>query len=129
MWEKEIEKILKNPIFDKLNSITSPFLKVLKPIVSPYFNELKNFQFRMGNPLFWIFFLIAIFFLNCFWRLKKAVVFCLTIAAILFITTALENSMGDILSKSALFDYMVLRYISLFVILCVFLYFFFIKLD
>lgn len=129
MWEKEIEKILKSPIFDKLNSIISPFFKVIKPIASAYFNELKNFQFQMGNPLFWVFFLIAVFFLNCFWKFKKAVIFCLTLSVILFITTALENSLGDMLSKSALFDYTILRYVSLFVILCVFLYFFFIRLD
>ncbi len=118
MWPEIADKLLKNPIFDNLNSI-----------ISPYINELKDFQFRIANPLFWVFFLIAAFFLNCFWKFKKAVIFCLIIAIILLITTALENSMGDTLFKSVLFDYMVFRYVSLFVILCVSLYFFFIKLD
>lgn len=129
MWQNVLENIFKNPIFDKFSSITFSFINVLKPLLQPYLAELKDFQFRIANPLFWVLVLIAAFFLNCFWQFKKAFIFCLLVAIILLITTALENSMAEILSKSLLFDYLVLRYISLFVIFCVSVYFFFIKLD
>jgi len=124
-----LENIFKNPIFDKINSISVSIMNVLMPILHPYIDELKDFQFRIANPLFWFFVLIVLFFLNCFWRFKKAFLFCLLTALILLITTALENSMAEILTKSVLFDHIVLRYISLFLILGVFLYFFFIRLD
>ncbi|GEM_PF-1103977 len=129
MWKSVLENIFKNPIFDKINSISVSIMNVLMPILHPYIDELKDFQFRIANPLFWFFVLIVLFFLNCFWRFKKAFLFCLLTALILLITTALENSMAEILTKSVLFDHIVLRYISLFLILGVFLYFFFIRLD
>lgn len=129
MWPEIINKLLKSPIFDNLNSMISPYVNWLKPLIAPYINEIKDFQFRIANPLFWVFFLIAVFFLHCLWNFKKAFFFCLITATILLSTTALEHSLAESLSKSALFDYMILRYISLFVILFVSLYFFFIKSD
>lgn len=129
MWQDLFKNIRENPIFDTINSVASYIFSILKPLLHPYLEELQDFQFTISNPLFWAFFLIAVFFLNCFWKLKKAFVFCFTVAVILLATTGLENSMADVLSKSALFDYMVLRYVSLFVIVCIALYFFFIKLD
>ncbi len=124
-----IDKFLQNSVFDNIGSVVSYYLNELKPVAFVYLNELRDFQFRIANPLFWVSFLIVVFLLNSFWKLKKAVFFCVIIALVLLITTALENSMGDALSKFALFDYMVLRYISLFLILVISVYFFLIKLD
>lgn len=101
----------------------------LKSLVIPYVNELRDFQFRVGNPLFWVFFLIAMILLTGFWRIKKAFSFCAIIALILLATTAIERSMGITFSVSELFDAMVLRWISLFIMLFVSLYFFFVRND
>ena len=130
MWQNALENILNSPIFEKIKSIFAALMDVFMPLLHPYVDELKDFQFRIANPLFWVCFLTAVFFLNCFWRFKKAFLFCLMVSVILLLTTALENSMAGVLfSESALFNYMALRYVSLFVISCVSVYFLFIKLD
>lgn len=118
MEKVEFEDLIRN--FD---------LVKLKSLLISYVNELRDFQFRVGNPLFWAFFLIAMILLTGFWRIKKAFSFCAIIVSILLATTAVESSMGLTFSESELFDATVLRWIALFVLLFVFLYFFFVKND
>lgn len=103
------------------------YFNALKLRVLPYLKELKNYHFSLLNPLFWVFLLILLFILSRRWGLRKSSSFCVLVTAVLLGTTALANRMAATLAQSKIFDFDVLRMISLFVIALIFIYYFFIK--
>lgn len=111
--------------FDSL--IKSPYFNALKMSIAPYFKELKNYHFSLFNPLFWVFLLILFLILSGRWGRRKSTSFCFLVGAVLLVTTAIANRMANILSKSKIFDFDVLRMISLSVIALIAIYYLLIK--
>ncbi len=92
-----------------------------------YLNELKNFHFSLFNPLLWIIFCGAFLILSKRWGPKKSFSFCSIITAVLLATTWLENYIPNAPAPSGLFDATIMRLISLFIIMLISIYYFFIK--
>jgi len=103
--------------------------KIFEKTISRYFDDLGNFHFSLFNPFFWVFLVILFFILSRPWGYKKSFSFCLIIAIALLGTTVLENMMADTLAKSELFDFSVVKIVSLFIISMITLYYLFIKSD
>ncbi len=107
--------------------IESEYFNLLKLRVLGYLQELKNYHFSLLNPLFWLFSLIFLLILSRRWGLRKASSFCALVVAVLLGTTALANRMAGTLAQAKIFDFDVLRMVSLFVISLIAIYYFFIK--
>ena len=107
--------------------IENEYFNLLKLMVLPYLEELKNYHFSFLNPLFWLFLLISLLILSKRWGLGKSASFCALVAAVLLGTTALANHMAATLAQAKIFDFEVLRMVSLFVISLIAIYYFFIK--
>lgn len=107
--------------------INSEYFNTLKRTILPYLKELRNYHFSLFNPLFWVSLLILLFFLSRRWELKKSSSFCFLVAIVLLGTTLLENRIADTLAKSQIFDFTVLRMVSIFVISLILIYYVFIK--
>lgn len=118
MLQKWFNRLIENIDF---NTLKTAFL--------PYFNELTKFHFSLFNPLFWVFLLILFLISSRSWGYRKSFSYYSILAIVLLTTTMLENSLASTLAKSEVFDATVLRIISIFVILMVTLYYFFIRSD
>lgn len=91
---------------------------------------LKEFQFSISNPVFWLSLIILFFIAMRFWKPKKALYFSLVIGGILLATTKTESVIGQAIRRGGeTFDPMVLRISALFFIAVVWLYYGFIKSD
>jgi hypothetical protein len=94
------------------------------------FDSLKNFHFSLFNAVFWIFLFILFLILLRFWGIKKALYFCLTLAALLLAATLLENFMMKTMTRlGGTFDASITRLLSIIIMLFTFLFFVFIKQD
>ena len=93
-----------------------------------YYNSIVRFEFSYDNPLFWIFVAVLFFILAGFWGAKKSLSFCLMSAAILLISSKVEESFGGFVTMSGeSFDPMLVRAVSVFIIIIMFLYYSFIR--
>ena len=93
-----------------------------------YLQALTSFQFSALNPVLWVFVLIAFFILLRHWKIKKAFSFCVTVTIVLLITTKVEKELLKLLTQGGeVFDPVIVRVFSLFVLAAVVLYFVFIR--
>lgn len=116
MAEKWVRNLMDNADF---NSFTKKLW--------PYLNELKNFHFSLSNPLLWVIFCVSFLLLSRQWGTKKAFSFCLIITVVLLATTLLENYIPSASGAAELFDFTIIKLISIFVISLITIYYFFIK--
>lgn len=97
------------------------------PQALSYFNELKNFHFSLFNPLFWVIFMLSFLLLSRQWGRRKALSFCSIITVVLLATTMLGRYLPNAPGPFEFFDFTVLRLISIFVIILISIYYFFVK--
>ncbi|MFH1782119.1 MAG: hypothetical protein ABH848_00695 [Candidatus Omnitrophota bacterium] len=92
--------------------------------------RLKDFEFSVSNPLFWIFLLIAFLILLIFWTAKKSFSFCSVVGIVLLAATQAESYVGKIfVSPEDTFDPLFIRIITTIIIALVALYYFFMMED
>jgi len=93
-----------------------------------YFSELLRFHFSVINPVFWLFFLIALLVLLKFWKIGKAFSFCFVIAAILLVATKIESFIMEYFKKNGeQFDPVLIRIACVIAVFAVMLYYSFIR--
>jgi hypothetical protein len=93
-----------------------------------YLESLRNFQFSIANPVFWVFLVILFLILLRFWLPKKSFSFCLIVAIVLLGETQAENYLTGLLAKSQeTMDLTIIKVISLLIIFVTFIYYAFIK--
>lgn len=93
--------------------------------------SLKNFQFSIFNPVFWIFFAILFLIAMKLWRSKKAFSFSLVVAFILLVTTKVEELINRALiaQYGGTLDPSFLRIGAIFFIAVVWIYYAFIRSE
>ncbi|HEC68955.1 MAG TPA: hypothetical protein ENI31_01515 [Candidatus Omnitrophica bacterium] len=107
-------------------------LKILYRIKNfsyPYWQELRNFNFSIFNPLFWLGLFILFLILLRFWRIRKSFSFCLTLALILLGTTKLENILLSLGVDRQGFGLPLLRTGAFFIIGIIFVYYLLVRGD
>jgi len=92
-----------------------------------YLNELRNFHFLLSNPLLWIIFFVSFLILSSQWGAKKSFSFCLIITVVLVVTTAIESYVPNTPGVSELFDFTIVKLISIFIIMLISIYYVFVK--
>jgi hypothetical protein len=102
------------------------YVEALKQSFLFYLKPLGNFEFTFFNPLFWIFLLLLFTILLQRWEVKKAFYFCLLVVFILLCSTAIESRLITFFSTPGQsLDTSLLRMISAFLVICVFLLYMF----
>ena len=93
--------------------------------------SLRNFQFSILNPVFWLFFIVLLLIVMRFWKPKKAFSFSLVVALILLATTKTEDMINKaLISKyGEVLDPSILRIGAVFFIAVIWMYYAFIKSD
>lgn len=90
--------------------------------------RLKNFQFSIDNPLFWILIAILLLVLFRFWDFKKAFSFSLIVAVILLALPKLEAYVIErILAPDEMFEPLAVRIPCFLFISFIFIYYAFLK--
>ena len=94
------------------------------------FDQLKDFNFSVGNPVFWLLLIILFLILQRIWGNKKAVQFCLIVSVFLLVMTKFEKLISaEVAGHGQIFDPLALRMAAIFVIAIVSVYYGLIKGD
>ncbi|MBU0759253.1 MAG: hypothetical protein KKC66_04575 [Candidatus Omnitrophica bacterium] len=102
--------------------------QVIKEILMPYLEALKDLKFTYDNPLFWAGLIILFIVLSRAWTRGSAFSFSFLIALILLGTTKLEALVADIMIKNgSTFDPLLIRIFSGFLIAIILVYYAFMK--
>jgi len=110
----------------QLKALAGPYLKTL----APYFDDIKNFQFTVANPLFWAFIFATFLIFLKLWTFRKALSFCVILVVLLLATTKIENIvLADFNKSDDLFYPFAIRLISALFISLAFIYYAFLKGD
>lgn len=81
------------------------------------FDQLKDFDFSVGNPVFWLLLIVLFLFLQRIWGRKKALPFCLIVGVFLLVMTKLEKLISaTVAGYGEIFDPLVLRIAAIFFI-------------
>ncbi len=102
----------------------------LKEIFIPHIENIIGFQFTIGNPIFWILLLFLCLLLSRFWDIKKSISFSLVLGTVLLVSTKIEVSMMEGMSKAGEnFDPVIVRLLAGIAVCLIVLYYVFIKSD
>lgn len=113
---------------EKLSSfITLDNLVNLLRSTQPHIQELQDFHFYFSNPVFVLLILICLLSLYKPWGLKKAFSYCLLISSILYLTTRITVHMNTSIDGGEVTYAAIIKFISIFIISVVSIYYFFVK--
>jgi len=113
---------------EKLSSFfTLENLRNLFKSAQPYIQELQDFHFYFSNPVFVLLILICLLSLYKPWGLKKAFSYCLLISSILYLTTRITVHMNTSIDGGEVTYAAIIKFISIFIISVVSIYYFFVK--
>lgn len=114
--------------FGKLVSIfTQPNLAAALELIQPDIQEMQNFHFYFSNPVFGLFILIVFLILAKFWGLKKSFSYCLVVSSILYLTTKITAHANLPIEGSAISYADIIKFIAIFMIALISVYYFLIK--
>jgi len=106
-------------------------LEILRSSFESGFGELENFRFTIGNPVFWVFFLLLfVILVRWFWNPKKSLSLCIVLAIVFLSATKLEEMLGLAISDAdGHFDPSLFRFLIALIILIVIGYYALVKGD
>lgn len=103
-------------------------IDAIKKTLEPHLEALKNFQFSVFNPLFWIALLILFLILSRRWDARKSFGFCSVVAILLLVTSQAESFVANFVVRSAgVFDPIIIRIISTIIFCFISIYYIFMK--
>ena len=96
----------------------------LQVFAVPHLADLRDFYFYYDNPVLWAGLVVILLILLRFWRIKKALSFCIIEAGILLASTKLGHLCREWITQAGgEFDYLLLRIGTVFLLVIVFFYY------
>jgi len=102
-------------------------LKNIYGTIQPHINELQNFKFSFGNPVFGFLILLALLLLSKVWDLKKSFSYCLTVASTLYLTSIITTHMTRSIDSTTITYADIIKGIAIIIIVAITIYYIFIK--
>jgi len=113
---------------EKLTALfTQPNLAKFIEKIKPEIIDMQNFRFYFTNPVFGIIILVTFLILNRSWGLKKSFSYCLVVSAILYLTTKIASYTNIPIEGSQILYADIFKFISLFIITLISIYYFLIR--
>ncbi len=114
--------------FQELIAIfTQPNLASFLLLIQPDIQEMQNFRFYFSNPIFGLLILTTFLILSRSWGLKKSFSYCFVISSILYLTTKITIHLNLPIEGSAVTYADIVKFISIFIITLISIYYFFIR--
>jgi len=89
-------------------------------------NALKDFNFTISNPVFWLFVFVLFVILIKMWDIRKAFSFSALVVMILVFSTEIEKYLGGVFNQPGeFFDPLLIRFIAMALISILALLYFF----
>ena len=113
---------------EKLTSLfTQPNLAKFIEKIKPDIYDLQNFRFYFNNPIFHLLILTAFLMLSKSWGLKKSFSYCLVVSSILYLTTRIVSNTSMPIEGSMIAYADIIKFIAIFIITLISIYYFLIK--
>jgi len=106
---------------------TAPNLGEFYKQIEPDIQDIQNLRFYFSNPVFGLLIIVSFFMLYRIWGAKKSFSYCLLVSSILYLTTKITNQISLYIDGSGISYADIIKFISIFIITLISIYYFFMK--